>query len=176
MLIQGVFTGSEAELHFVEQGLFQRFFPDVWTHYLENTPKAHRSNPTAYHFGRILGDDPDAAMVSAHLFSTMEGSLMSLDDRFTPQDFATFDPAPTKIEVHYFVNRCFLPNRYVLINAHKLTMPVWIVQGRYDFVCPPQTAYDLHRAISGSTLIWTMAGHGNDRSNYDVMRTLIAQW
>ena len=88
----------------------------------------------------------------------------------------TFDLLPTRIEVYYFANRCFMSERYILSNAHKLNMPVWIVQGRYDFVCPPQTAYELNQAIKTSTLIWTVAGHGSDRSNYDVTRAIIAQW
>jgi hypothetical protein len=35
-----------------------------------------------------------------------------------------------------------------------------IVQGRYDLVCPPQTAYDLHEAWPEATLCWVPdAGH-----------------
>jgi proline iminopeptidase len=65
--------------------------------------------------------------------------------------------------------------RYIMQQAHTLTMPVWIVQGRYDMVCPPVTAHELHQRIAGSKLIWTMAGHGNDRSTYDVMHSLFLQ-
>lgn len=176
MALQGIFTGSQAEIDYMDKGGYATFFPDVWEQYLSQTPKSHRANPTAYHFGRILSDNPAAMHESAYIYAALEGSLISLDDRFTPEDPAKFDAVPTRTEVHYMANRCFMPDRYILDNAYTLTMPVWIVQGRYDFVCPPQTAYELHKRISNSTLIWTMAGHGNDRSNYDVMRAIRAHW
>jgi proline iminopeptidase len=31
--------------------------------------------------------------------------------------------------------------------------PITIIQGRYDMVCPPKTAYELHQAIPQSKLI-----------------------
>lgn len=35
-----------------------------------------------------------------------------------------------------------------------------MVQGRYDIVCPPQTAYELHKAFPESRLFWIPdAGH-----------------
>lgn len=39
-------------------------------------------------------------------------------------------------------------------------MTVTIIQGRYDVVCPPQTAWDLHKALPHSRLFWIPdAGH-----------------
>lgn len=176
MTLAGIFTGSQAEIDYMDKGGYRVFFPDKWDQYLSATPKSHQNNPTKYHFDRILSDDINALRSSAYIYSNLEGSLMSLDDRFTPEEAQDFDAIPTRIEVHYMANQCFMPDRYILDNAHKLTMPIWLVQGRYDVVCPPQTAYELHKKISNSTLIWTMAGHGNDRSNYDVMRTINATW
>jgi proline iminopeptidase len=176
MTLAGIFTGSQAEIDYLDKGDYRVFFPDVWDHYLSQTPKSHQADPTKYHFDRILGDDINALRSSAYLYSNLESSLMSLDDRFTAQEVTDFDAIPTRIEVHYLANHCFMPDRYILDNAHKLTMPIWLVQGRYDVVCPPKIAYELHAKILNSTLIWTMAGHGNDRSNYDVIRTINSTW
>jgi proline iminopeptidase len=176
MTLGGIFTGSQAEIDYLDKGDYRVFFPDVWDHYLSQTPKSHQADPTKYHFDRILSDDINALRTSAYIYSNLEGSLMSLDDRFTPEEAKDFDAIPTRIEVYYLANHCFMPDRYILDNAHKLTMPIWLVQGRYDVVCPPKTAYELHSRTPNSTLIWTMAGHGNDRSNYDVMRTINASW
>jgi proline iminopeptidase len=176
MTLGGIFTGSQAEIDYLDKGEYGVFFPDVWDHYLSQTPKSYQANPSKYHFERILSDDINDLRNSAYLYSNLEASLMSLDDRFTPPEPQVFDAIPTRIEVHYLANRCFMPDRYILDNAHKLTMPIWLVQGRYDVVCPPKTAYELHKQTPNSTLIWTMAGHGNDRSNYDVMRTINATW
>jgi proline iminopeptidase len=52
-----------------------------------------------------------------------------------------------RIEAHYFVNDIFLPANFLLDHARRLAgIPGVIVQGRYDVVCPPVSADDLHRA------------------------------
>lgn len=176
MVLSGLFTGTAAEINYLDRGGFRPFFPDAWDNFLASTPKSHRADPSDYHFKRILGDNPMSARESAYIYSHLEGSLLRLDDRFSSEDPATFDATGTIIEVYYLANHCFLADRYIMDNAHKIKCHVWLVQARYDFVCPPQTAYDLHQVLPNSTLFWTMAGHGNDRSTYDVIRTIFAQW
>jgi proline iminopeptidase len=39
-------------------------------------------------------------------------------------------------------------------------IPVIIINGRYDMICPPATAYELHRRLAKSTLVIVPdAGH-----------------
>lgn len=176
LIINGVFTASKSEIDWLDQGYFRIFYPELWQQFVASVPKTHQKDPTSYHAQRILGTDATKAMQSGQIYSNLEGSLLSIDDRHKPHPADDFDVVPIKIEVHYLQNKCFMPQeRYLLQEAHKLSMPVWIVQGRYDMVCPPVTAHELHQRIPGSKLIWTMAGHGNDRSTYDVMRTLFWQ-
>ena len=53
-----------------------------------------------------------------------------------------------RIEVHYFVNNMFLEENYILDNLDKLkNLPVAIVQGRYDIICPVVTADRLADAL-----------------------------
>lgn len=175
MVLRGIYTGTAAENDHIDSGGWKTYFPDVWQAYLERTPNAHHSNPTAYHHRMALGSDPQKAKFSAYAYSELESSLLRLDDRYTPQDFETFDPNGMKIELHYLSNNCFLPNDYILKNAPKLTMPIWLIQGRYDMVCPPITAYNLNQVLPNSQLIWTTAGHANDRPNYDLTRSSLLQ-
>lgn len=177
LLIQGIFTGSKSEIEWIDHGFFRLFYPEVWEEYLQTVPKSHRKNPTEYHAKYILGSPGPKQIASAMAYQKLESSVLVLDDRPTiPADPETYDSNFITIETHYLQNGCFMPDRYILDNAHKLTMPTWIVQGRYDMVCAPAVAYELHQRIKGSKLIWTMAGHGNDRSTYDVLRTLYLQF
>lgn len=177
LIVTGVFTASKDEIDWLDKGYFRTFYPELWQHFVSSAPKAHQHDPTAYHAKRILGSNEAEATESAMHYSQLESSLMSLDDRKQlPIDPEDFDPVFTKIEVHYLQNGCFMPEeRYILNHASELTMPTWIVQGRFDMVCPPTTAYDLHQRIAGSKLIWTMAGHSNDRSTFDVLSTIYLQ-
>jgi proline iminopeptidase len=174
MVLRGIFTGSQTEIDYLDKGTFRLFYPEVWDAFLARTPKARRADPTAYHISRATTQDTAAATDGAYAYSELEGSIISLDDRHKPADRATFNPNNTRIETHYTKNGCFMEDRYILKNAHKLQMPVWLVQGRYDMVCPPVTAYELHRSLPNSELIFTVSGHaGSDRGNFDTMRSVI---
>jgi proline iminopeptidase len=59
-----------------------------------------------------------------------------------------FAIAVARIECHYFVNRGFFAREDQLLRGVRRIrqIPAVIVQGRYDVVCPMQSAWDLHRA------------------------------
>lgn len=179
MVLRGIFTGSKAEIDYFDRGEFRTWFPETWERYVAATPKEHRSSPTTYHYQQILGKDEDAARKSACTYSNLEGSLMGLDDRFTPDNphNPAFDPTDMKILAHYLSNNCFLPDRYIFDNARKLTMPIWLVQGRYDMVCPPVIAHGLHQKLPKSQLVMTIAGHrGVERETFSVMQSILLQF
>ncbi len=175
MVLRGIFTGRKQEIAYVDGGEFKRFFPDAWQSYLDKTPKTYHKSPSKYHYERVFGEDAEAAKASAYAYAELESALLSLDDRHMPIHYEEFDPDPMRIELHYLRHGCFMPDNHIMDNAHKLTMPIWLVQGRYDMVCPPFTAYELHQKLPNSHLIWTTAGHSNDRANYDVTRTILLQ-
>lgn len=176
MVLRGIFTGRQFETDHLDKGGFRKFFPDNWQKFIDSVPIEYRANPSEYHHSQIFGTDPEAAKRSAYACSQcLEGPLMSLDDRYTPADYDEFDPNPIRIELHYTTNKCFVEEAYIMKRLSRLKMPVWLVQGRYDMVCPPQTAFDVHNKLPSSELIWTTAGHGNDRANYDIVRSLLLQ-
>lgn len=176
MMLHGIFTGSPAENNWVDGGQFRAFFPEVWNEYLAATPVEHHSKPSAYHFAQILGENADRAKISAYAYERLEGSLTKLDDRFTMAAFETYDPAGIRLEVHYLSNGCFIADNFILDNAASLTMPVWLVQGRYDMVCPPITAYKLHQKLPNSHLIWTINGHKAEHEAATILKLLVQEF
>ena len=60
-----------------------------------------------------------------------------------------FALAFARIECHYFVQRGFFDDDDQLLRRRRIESarhPGVIVQGRYDVVCPIETAWELHRA------------------------------
>lgn len=56
-----------------------------------------------------------------------------------------------QIETHYFVNNGWLREGQLIEEAHKIKhLPIIIVQGRYDIVCPVKTSWDLYQALGGA--------------------------
>ena len=67
------------------------------------------------------------------------------------------------MELHYIKNEFFMPDNDILNNAKVLrNIPGYIVQGRYDLICPPINAYNLSEKWKMSELILVnTAGHSS---------------
>lgn len=179
-LIRGVFTGTKEETDYVDKGQFQKFYPEVWDAFVASVPKGSRSDPAAFHYARLKSKDPKQVIASAKALDALEGPLLGYDWQGTipawRADAKTedeYDYVPYQIYGHYLANDCFLPQNYILKNASKIKNPVYIVQGRYDMVCPPVTAYRLHQALKDSYMYTTLASHGNDSENRNLYKSII---
>ena len=174
LVLRGIFTGRKEEIDYLDKGGIKTFFPDVWDHYVASVPKEHQENPGGYHGPRILGDNPVAAKESAFAYDALESGVAALDDRTPTPEFETYDKNGITVEYSYLANNCYLDEGYIIENADKIKCPLYLVQGRYDAVCPPFTAYDLHKAVPDSQLHWTVAGHsGGDRANWQATKLLL---
>lgn len=174
VVVGGIWAGSRAEDGYMNRGGWRTHFPELWDWYVSTVPKKYQHDPSAYHFEQIKGNDPEKAATSARCFEDMEAGLISLNDRHLKTPAEDYDALGALIEMHYMNNHCFVPDRYVLDNAKSISVPLHIVQGRYDFVCPPVTAYELHKNVPGSTLTWVTSGHASEHETTTAF-TLIYQ-
>lgn len=70
--------------------------------------------------------------------------------------------ARARVQIHYIQHLCFVDGDQLLNSAAKTlrNIPIIIVQGRYDMVCPPQTAWELSHAMPHAKLVMVPdAGH-----------------
>ncbi len=149
LVLRGIFLCRQAEIDWWIQGMRQ-FFPEEWDRFASHIPANERGDLLAAYFQRLI--DPDAAvhMPAARVWSGYEGACSTL----LPGDGAQAAFANPKtalgvarIEAHYFLNHRFFLENPILgrIDAIR-AIPAVIIQGRYDVVCPPVTAMELHRA------------------------------
>ena len=162
-VLRGIFLGRQSELDWFMHGMGQ-FFPDVRKRFVEALPPAERGDLLTNYYRRLTDPNPSVYLPAAHAWSTYEGACSSLLPN--TEIIAHFDDdgaalALSRIEAHYFVNRIFLPEGVLLDNIDAIRdLPSIIVQGRYDIVCPPISAYDLHAAWPEAELnIVSDAGH-----------------
>jgi proline iminopeptidase len=151
LVLRGIFMLRPQELQWFYQEGASRLFPDYWLDYIAPVPVDERDDYIAAHYRRLTGDDQAAMAASARAWSVWEGVTSNLlvseaaVGRFQSDEFAL---ALARIEAHYFVNHGFLesPNQ-LLENIDRIrSIPAVIVQGRYDVVCPAETAWELHQA------------------------------
>ena len=88
-------------------------------------------------------------MPAARAWSVYEGACSTLLP--SPETVRAFSADAlalglARMEAHYFRNNIFLPENYLLDNIDRIrNIPTFIVQGRYDLVCPVRSADDLSR-------------------------------
>ncbi len=138
--------------------------PETWRRFAHFLPEPERADLLSAYSMRLNDPDPDIHMPAAHHWSTYEGACSTLLPNASTlahfsEDLVALGLA--RIEAHYFKNRIFLPENSLLDNAWKLhSVPGFIVQGRYDLVCPIVSADDLHQAWpQAEYIIVPDAGH-----------------
>lgn len=162
-VLRGIFLGRDRELDWFLDGL-ARFFPDVWGPFAAQVG-AESGEALLDAYRRLLDDpDPRVHLPAARAWSIYEGSCSTLLP--SPETVASFAEDRTalglaRIEAHYFANRLFLPDGGLLGHMHRIAhLPAEIIQGRYDMICPPESAFALAQAWPRARLtIVADAGH-----------------
>jgi proline iminopeptidase len=148
-VLRGIFLGTEEEIEWFLYGI-RRFFPEAWRTFVGAVPEAERTDLLRAYHRRLVDDDPNVRLAAARAWSSYEASCSTL----RPSDGGGHHPATNasalnlaRIEAHYFVHRVFLRPGDLLVGVERMRhLPCWIVQGRYDVVCPIATADSLARA------------------------------
>ena len=163
LVLRGVFTMTEAELAWFYGGGAGRFWPEPWRTFSHMIPADERHDLIGAYHKRLFGPDAAEQTRFARAWAGWESALAVLDPgeaRGYPS--SAYSLAFARLENHYFTNGGFLDgDGHVLAHMHRIAhVPGHIVQGRYDMICPPHTAYGLHAAWPGSVLkMVTAAGH-----------------
>jgi proline iminopeptidase len=165
LVLRGIFLVRRQEIDWFYQRGTSALFPDAFEAYVEPIPSDERGDLLNAFHRRLTGADPAVRLRAAKAWSIWEGSTSSLTvnralvDRTSGDEVAL---ALARIECHYFVHGAWLePPRDLLSNVDKIRhIPAVIVQGRYDVVCPMESAWALHRAWPEASLrIVPDAGH-----------------
>ncbi|MDX1482446.1 MAG: prolyl aminopeptidase [Woeseiaceae bacterium] len=164
LVLRGIFTVRSLEFDWLYRHGTNQIFPEAWEALLEPVPKHERNDIlSAYH--RLLHSDDEATrLAAAKAWSIFEGSTSQLVptrdviDAFGADHMAV---SLAQIEVHYFVNNCFMEDGQLLDNMERIAdIPGVIVHGRYDVLCPARNATDLAERWPGVDLrITPDAGH-----------------
>ena len=163
MVLRGVFTMTKAELDWFYQGGAGAFWPEAWALFKGIIPKDEQHDMVAAYQKRLFGADEDVADQAARIWTGWENTLATLvsDGRIQGAG-ARHARAFARIENHYFSNNGWLDHEHQISrDMHHLEgINGYIVQGRYDMVCPPHTAHKIHNAWPGSDLrMVNLAGH-----------------
>ncbi|WP_300754637.1 prolyl aminopeptidase [Janthinobacterium sp.] len=160
-VLRGIFLCTQAEIDWFIEGV-RWFYPELYAEFAALIPAAERSDLLAAYVKRILSSDPEVYWPAARAWSRFEGRRVYLmpQPEDTPND--ALDLGVGRLESHYMANLGFLEEDQLIRDLGRIAhLPAVIVQGRYDAICPPLSAYRLHQAWPGAQLeIIPDAGHG----------------
>ena len=165
LVLRGIFLLRKQEIDWFYQRGTDALFADAWEDYLAPIPPAERGDLLHAYYKRLTGDDPRAQQDAAKAWSIWEGRTSCLfpnEALIARSGGDEFSLAFARIECHYFVNRGFFESDGQLLEqvGRIRHIPGVIVQGRYDVVCPMESAWALHRAWPQADLrIVPDAGH-----------------
>jgi proline iminopeptidase len=172
LVLRGVFTATDREIDHFYHGGAAAFFPDVYERFLAQLPDPDRRPLPQYLYELIRDSEPPERDEYAMAWAKYEVRMAALDlpDEAVDAIFEEEDPYSFALfENYYMANRCFLEEGQLLRDAHLLEgIPTYIVNGRYDTVCPPRAAYELHKMIPGSVItIAEASGHWMGEPNIE---------
>ncbi len=163
LVLRGIFLMTQTELDWFYRGGAARFFPRQWKNFAGLLPMNERDDVIEGYATRLNHGDEETQITFARAWTEWESSLASLQPSqgggSVPASYAL---AFAKIENHYFRNAGFFrEDGQLLRDIQKIAhIPGTIVQGRYDMICPPQTAFALHECWPGSRMLMISdAGH-----------------
>ena len=148
LALRGIFLCRKSEIQWFLYGL-REFAPEAWRAFSGHIPEAEQGDLLEAYWKRLVDPNPAVHMPAAKAWSVYEGSCSTLLP--SPETVRAFSADAlalglARMEAHYFRNDIFLPENFLLRNIDKIRrIPSFIVQGRYDLVCPIRNADDLVR-------------------------------
>ena len=164
LLLRGSWLGDSDSMKWLyEKGGASEVFPDAWRGFLSVLPARLHAAPwrdiIKYYHTKLNGPD---AQRYADAWWKWEADVSQLipvkDDTSTKGALAL-----ARLENHYFLNNCWLKEGQLLKGASKLKkIPITMVHGRYDMVCPISGAMALREALPHANLVIIPdAGHSS---------------
>jgi proline iminopeptidase len=170
LVLRGIFLSRPSELAWF-MGDVQAFYPEAWYALTSYLPENERSDVLTAYAKRIFADDNQINVPAAIQWNAFESSIMRLKPMDTTNATAktvddlkkeqAIEVARARVQIHFIQHHCFIDGEAILNEVAKLKdIPTVIVQGRYDMVCPLQTAWILaRRAPFAEFVIVPDAGH-----------------
>lgn len=164
MVLRGVFLARQKDLDwFIREGA-GRVFPEQWHQLMACIPKSKRNDPVPA-IWEILNSQDELARLRTAREWTLWGAQVSVGADYSAENDELHVNKKlmqhVMMEMHYAVNGYFLEEGRLLSNCGKLEkLPITLIHGRNDMVCPMESAFSLYQVIPHAQyVVLTKGGH-----------------
>jgi len=164
MVLRGAFLARQRDLDWYARDGVNRIYPELWAELLDTIPKPEQGHLIQAIHRLLNGRDELAQRRVARAWSIWGGQV-ALGDEFSPAEVDEHVPQSmvqqARLELHYAVHRYFLEEDQILKDCDRVPdVPIILIHGRRDLVCPAESAYALHQRLPKAELrILPHAGH-----------------
>jgi proline iminopeptidase len=120
-----------------------RFFPEAYDQFVSYLTVEERKDILLSYHEKLMDSQALVHQPAAERWASYETSCSTLRAgmrRVTGRSALSM----ARLEAHYFVNDCFMPDNHILQNIKVIRhLPAHIIQGRHDVICPPVSAHRL---------------------------------
>ena len=175
LILRGIFLCAKEEVDWFIYGM-GRFFPEAWQEFSNAIPESKRTDLLTAYLNLLENPDPDINLPAARAWVSYEANCSSLQIKqniFLDSNNTENILALARLEAYYLANNGFLKENYLINNIDSIRhLPGVIVQGRYDMVCPPTTAYCL-ASVWPEARIEIIADAGHSALEPGIRRALV---
>lgn len=168
MILRGVFLGTKEELTNIMMNVVPKFFPESYETLVSEFPDYQSSYYPENWLERLQTENLEHRKRNTILYSRYEYKAcgLQIEDEILDTYYNTDENykeyyTMALFECYYVSHACFLEEDQLLRDVNKIQhIPTIIINGRYDIICPPYTAFNLHKELANSKLrIVEKAGH-----------------
>lgn len=165
LILRGIFLCTPAEVAWFLHGS-EWFHPEIYAKLLALIPEQEHGDLLHAYLRRLTSEQPEERLAAARCWSRFEGDRVTLlpdpegSAKYTPET-DTFDLSISRLEAHYMAHGGFFTPDQLMQGVTQIRhLPTVIIHGRYDVICPPKIAYQLHQAWPEAKLqMIDAAGH-----------------
>lgn len=179
IVLRGVWLCRKVDIDWLYGGeALRRIFPDLWDQRIA-TAKDLKIDPENFISGAyeklISGTHEDQCKV-CEILGNWENQFDEMNKEIKYLKADDIDEnliLSNRILLHYMKNYAFLEENEILEKCDVLKdIPIYIVHGRYDMVCPVDQAYLLHKALPKSK-IKIVSGNGHHGTEPGILEEIV---
>ena len=160
LILRGIFLGTADEVLWFLHDM-GRFFPEAHERFISHIPENERDDLLNAYYQRLTSSNPAIYQPAADRWASYETSCSTL--------------SMARIEAHYFLHNCFMPDSHILSNIDRIKhLSAHIIQGRHDVICPPFTAQKLARAWGKNARLRMIDEAGHSTFERGIARALLS--
>jgi proline iminopeptidase len=165
LLLRGVFLANKESIQHYINGGIQKEYPAEWNRFKNNVPLNNEQGIPEYYLDKMLNGTKEDKEFYSYEWAFYEISLFKqgLTENEVHAILSQFPYQSLSImEAHYLTNYCFIEENFILKNTYKLNnIPVTIIHGKNDNICPLIYAQELHSKLENSILYIEEGGHSD---------------